>query len=252
MLQVTISRRSAFLIVLALLLLIPAAAYAGHVFNDVGDTDTHIDGITFMKDSGVSVGCDANNNYCPDDNVTRAQMATFMYRLSGNDPATPPSVIAKSAESAARADSAVVATNPIAVAGGSFGGSVSTSDWTEVGSVEITIPAEATSATVVGTFSAETTCSGGSGLLIGPWCAARMLIDGAEMSPSHGTGLALDSSDSANEGIFSWESHSFQRYSEGLAPGTYTVSVEVSSQGSTPPTFTVGDWTLVVTAHPTS
>ncbi len=68
------------------------AALAGSVFNDVDDATTHIDGITFMKNTGVSVGCDANNNYCPDDPVSRAQMATLMYRLSGNDPATPPSV----------------------------------------------------------------------------------------------------------------------------------------------------------------
>lgn len=92
MISVTISRRSAFIIVLALILLVPAVAFAGSVFDDVDDTDTHIDGITFMKDSGVSVGCDASNNYCPEDTVSRAQMGTFMYRLSGNDPATDPSV----------------------------------------------------------------------------------------------------------------------------------------------------------------
>ncbi len=117
MLQITISRRGAFLIALALLLVIPAAAFAGSVFNDVDDTDTHIDGITFVKDSGVSVGCDTNNNYCPQDNVTRAQMATFMYRLSGNDPATPPSVVAKSAETAGTAGTADAADDSALLAG---------------------------------------------------------------------------------------------------------------------------------------
>jgi hypothetical protein len=63
----------------------------GSVFDDVDDTATHIDGITFMKDSGVSVGC-GGNDYCPSDKVAGAQMGTFMYRLSGTDPATDPSV----------------------------------------------------------------------------------------------------------------------------------------------------------------
>jgi hypothetical protein len=72
--------------------LIPLAAVAGSAFNDVDDTDTHAAGVAFMKASGVSIGCDADNNYCPTDPVTRAQMATFMYRLSGTDPETDPSV----------------------------------------------------------------------------------------------------------------------------------------------------------------
>ena len=53
MLQITISKRAAFFVLLAVLLVIPVAAYAGSVFDDVDDTATHIDGITFMKDSGV-------------------------------------------------------------------------------------------------------------------------------------------------------------------------------------------------------
>ena len=76
----------------ALVVTVPLAAAAGSVFEDVDDTDVHIDGITFVKDNGVSIGCDTDNNYCPQDDVTRAQMATFMHRLSGNDENTDPSV----------------------------------------------------------------------------------------------------------------------------------------------------------------
>ncbi len=67
--QITISKRAAFMVLLAVVLVIPVVALAGAVFDDVSDGSTHIDGITFMKDSGVSVGCDALNNYCPSDNV---------------------------------------------------------------------------------------------------------------------------------------------------------------------------------------
>jgi hypothetical protein len=44
-----------------------------------------------MADSGVTVGC-GDDRFCPSDPVTRAQMATFMHRLSGTAPDTGPSV----------------------------------------------------------------------------------------------------------------------------------------------------------------
>lgn len=88
----TIKRRYTVVALAVAVLAIPLAAYAGSVFEDVDDNNPHINGITFMKDSGVSIGCDGDNNYCPNDFVTRAQMGTFMYRLSGNDPLTDPSV----------------------------------------------------------------------------------------------------------------------------------------------------------------
>ena len=91
MLQITISKRAALIVAMALVLVIPAMALATHSFNDVADSHTHADGIDWMADSGVSIGC-GSGDYCPDDVVTRAQMGTFMYRLSGNDPATAPSV----------------------------------------------------------------------------------------------------------------------------------------------------------------
>jgi len=73
------------------------AVAASSQFFDVNAGDTHEDGIGFMADSGVTVGC-AANAFCPDDPVTRAQMATFMYRLSGTDPNTDPSVNAATLE----------------------------------------------------------------------------------------------------------------------------------------------------------
>jgi hypothetical protein len=40
-----------------------------------------------MKDNNITVGCNppANTNYCPDNNVTRGEMATFMKRLAENN-----------------------------------------------------------------------------------------------------------------------------------------------------------------------
>ena len=70
-----------FVSILAVILIVPIAAYGGSVFDDVADTDAHATGIHWMKSVGVTAGC-GNNNYCPDRDVTRAEMATFMYRLS--------------------------------------------------------------------------------------------------------------------------------------------------------------------------
>ncbi len=92
MIRITISTRTALVLLVLAVLAIPATAFATHIFADVSDSSVHAEGIEFMKDSGVSVGCQDGTVYCPDDPVTRAQMGTFMYRLSGNDPATAPSV----------------------------------------------------------------------------------------------------------------------------------------------------------------
>ena len=84
MLQITISKRAALIIGVALLLVIPGVAGATHIFTDVVDGSTHAPGIEWVADNGVSTGCGDGSTYCPNDAVTRAQMGTFMCRLSGN------------------------------------------------------------------------------------------------------------------------------------------------------------------------
>lgn len=69
------------------------AMAASDRFDDVPDGYAHEDGVEFVADAGVTVGCVADGSeYCPNDPVTRGQMGTFMHRLSGNDPDTAPSV----------------------------------------------------------------------------------------------------------------------------------------------------------------
>jgi hypothetical protein len=70
-----------------------AAMAASDRFDDVAADHPHEAGIGFAADSGVSIGCDAaGTEYCPNDAVTRAQMGTFMHRLSGTAEGTAPSV----------------------------------------------------------------------------------------------------------------------------------------------------------------
>jgi hypothetical protein len=68
------------------LISVPTAVWASHQFTDVPDSHIFHTGISWMKDHNITVGCNppANTQYCPDDNVTRGEMATFMKRLAEN------------------------------------------------------------------------------------------------------------------------------------------------------------------------
>jgi hypothetical protein len=79
--------------VVALLAAGAVGAIAANGFSDVSDDSVHASGIGWMVDAGVTAGC-GGDRFCPADGVTRAQMGTFMYRLSGNAPGITPSVTA--------------------------------------------------------------------------------------------------------------------------------------------------------------
>lgn len=61
----------------------PTAVWALDSFPDVADENVHHDSITWLVDNGITEGCGDGTNFCPGDNVTRAQMASFMRRLAG-------------------------------------------------------------------------------------------------------------------------------------------------------------------------
>jgi hypothetical protein len=67
------------------LIVAPLTAIAMHSFDDVPNSHTFHDDIAWLKDADVTRGCNppTNNLYCPDDNVTRGQMAAFMRRFAG-------------------------------------------------------------------------------------------------------------------------------------------------------------------------
>ena len=90
------SRRLILLVAIVAALAVPTAALAAH-FVDVGANDTHAPGIEYLADTGITLGCATNpDRFCPNDELTRAQMGSFLFRASGNDPNTPPSVNAAS------------------------------------------------------------------------------------------------------------------------------------------------------------
>lgn len=91
-------------------------------------------------------------------------------------------------------------------------------------------------------FSAESACYGGTG---SQWCTVRVLVDGNEANPAVGTDFAFDSTDAANEGSSSWESHAVARVSETLQAGSHTVKVQWRTTSSAT-TFRLDDWALVI------
>ena len=62
----------------------PLSVYASHGFNDVESSHTFHADIAWLADAGVTRGCNppANTEFCPEDPVTRAQMAAFMHRFA--------------------------------------------------------------------------------------------------------------------------------------------------------------------------
>jgi len=102
------------------LFLVPVAAIAAGGFTDVDDDSVFLADIQWMKDTGVTKGCNppTNDRFCPEGNVTREQMSAFMHRLAVNkvvDAATAVkaehATTADSATSAVTADTAVEADN---------------------------------------------------------------------------------------------------------------------------------------------
>src|SRR5690606_16411292 len=60
------------------------AVIATHRFKDVPSSDIFHGDITWLADNDITRGCNppANDHFCPDDNVTRGQMAAFMHRYA--------------------------------------------------------------------------------------------------------------------------------------------------------------------------
>jgi hypothetical protein len=65
---------------LAIFLAGTVVASAGTLFDDVDDGAIYRDAVEWLVNRQVTLGC-GGNNYCPDNRVTRAQMAMFMQRL---------------------------------------------------------------------------------------------------------------------------------------------------------------------------
>lgn len=63
----------------------PLAPSSGNMFDDVGPTHAFRADIEWLAGEGITQGCNppANTEFCPDDEVTRGQMAAFLVRALG-------------------------------------------------------------------------------------------------------------------------------------------------------------------------
>jgi hypothetical protein len=62
--------------------MLPVGAWAADQFTDVPDSHVFHNDIGWLADAGITRGCNppTNDHFCPEDNVTRGQMAAFMHR----------------------------------------------------------------------------------------------------------------------------------------------------------------------------
>jgi hypothetical protein len=76
--------RTALVVIVMGVVLVPVAVGAAHQFKDVPDSNTFHDDIAWLADQDITKGCNppTNDMFCPADNVTREQMAAFMKRLA--------------------------------------------------------------------------------------------------------------------------------------------------------------------------
>lgn len=77
--------RIAMIVGVTALIVAPLTAIASHSFTDVPDSNTFHEDIAWLADADVTRGCnpsEGNTEFCPEDDVTRGQMAAFMRRFA--------------------------------------------------------------------------------------------------------------------------------------------------------------------------
>lgn len=92
-----------------LVALAPLAVLAASPFTDLNPGSTHNDNIEAIYSVGVTSGCVSGAEYCPNDTVTRQEMASFLARLGGLG-SNPPVANARTAQVADTATTAARAT----------------------------------------------------------------------------------------------------------------------------------------------
>ncbi len=67
---------------------VQAAGLASNVFKDVDNGNVFHDDIAWLAANGITLGCNppANDKFCPQDNITRQQMAAMLHRFADNVP----------------------------------------------------------------------------------------------------------------------------------------------------------------------
>jgi hypothetical protein len=201
-------RWTVFLAVIASVLIsVPTAVWASHQFTDVPNSHTFHNAIAWMKDNGITVGCNPpqNTQFCPDDNVTRGQISAFMKRLAESqvvDAGLLDGLDSTEVQplSAAQIDAGVFGTagnGPL-----------------EVNSVEITVPVDGV-LNMSGTVLLNPQGAGPADI------GVFVQVDGSPVG--NGTGLVYFE----NHAAFVYKNHGWST-SQAVTAGTHTVTVDVA------------------------
>ncbi|MGH8924022.1 MAG: S-layer homology domain-containing protein [Acidimicrobiia bacterium] len=97
------TRATLVAVALATLFAIPGLVVASHTgFVEVSGTNPFHDDIAWLSQTGITKGC-ATTQFCPNDNVTRGQMAAFLHRFSQQSSGSPTDPLLASANLATAA-----------------------------------------------------------------------------------------------------------------------------------------------------
>ena len=67
---------------------VESVGLASNVFKDVDNANVFHNDISWLAENGITLGCNppANDKFCPQDNITRQQMAAMLHRYATNVP----------------------------------------------------------------------------------------------------------------------------------------------------------------------
>ncbi len=121
--RITLTKSKLAIAVLAVAMLVPATAWANHVFTDVPDDKFYAAPVEWAFDNGITTG-KTPTLFAPDDNVTRGESVTFLKRYNDNI-VEPADAALQAAVGAAQADAdsnaADIAALPVGPTAGSSG-----------------------------------------------------------------------------------------------------------------------------------
>ena len=72
------------LAVIGIMVVVPTAVWASHAFSDVPDTDWAHDEIAWLAEKELTHGCEDGTMFCPDDFVSRRELAVITHREHQN------------------------------------------------------------------------------------------------------------------------------------------------------------------------
>ena len=231
--RIPISRRGIFratkakiAVAVVFALLLPSAAVATHIFDDVEDNRFYADPVEWAFDNGITTGTSATT-FHPDRGVTRGESVTFLKRYHDN-------MVVPIVPSVSYITETLTATT-----------SSTTFVPVPTMSTAVTVPAGDTWIAII-TFSSETKCT--QTPAASTYCLVQALVDGTTLADPGVTIFDSVQHGPNNTDTLGWASHSYQ-WAINLGPGFHTIDLQyrVDESGAT---ASLGFRTMTVEYYP--